>query len=197
MAAYLIRHGEVENPDHVVYADLPGFALSQRGRAQASAAGRYLAPRSVALIVTSPLERAVETAELLAGEIRAAVVTDDRLFEWRLSSRWAGVGWDDLPEVCPGELEAYLAHPYHLDFAPESLASVAARVAECVRQWVAQTAGNIAFVSHQDPIHAGWLHLTGIGPDGYQSAKPEHASVITLQPGSAGWSRTEYWSPEQ
>ncbi|RPI21428.1 MAG: histidine phosphatase family protein, partial [Actinobacteria bacterium] len=34
----LMRHGEVENPRHVVYSDLPGFHLSAGGRAQAAAA---------------------------------------------------------------------------------------------------------------------------------------------------------------
>ena len=181
----------------MVYADLPGFTLSRRGQAQATAAGRYLASRPLQLIVTSPLERAVETAELIAAESGAEVVTDDRLFEWRLSSRWAGVGWHDLPEAFPGELEAYLSEPRHLDFAPESLATVAARVAECVSRWTEQTEAGLAFVSHQDPIHAGWLALTGAGLEGFQSAKPEHASVTTLQRRGAGWERAEYWSPEQ
>ena len=41
---HLVRHGEVENPDHVVYADLAGFGLSGRGVSQAEAAADYLAP---------------------------------------------------------------------------------------------------------------------------------------------------------
>ena len=59
---YLVRHGEVANPNHVVYADLPGFNLSPLGVRQAHAAGRHLARRPIDAVVTSPLARAVQTA---------------------------------------------------------------------------------------------------------------------------------------
>ena len=44
---HLIRHGEVHNPDHVVYADLDGFGLSELGRQQARAAAARLAETDV------------------------------------------------------------------------------------------------------------------------------------------------------
>ncbi|MEX2419029.1 MAG: histidine phosphatase family protein, partial [Acidimicrobiia bacterium] len=103
---HLVRHGEVANPDGVVYADLPGFSLSAAGRAQAAASARYLQARSPEAVVSSPLDRAMETARAIADAIGVAVTTDDRLLEWRLSGRWAGVRWDDLPSRFPGELEA-------------------------------------------------------------------------------------------
>ncbi len=197
MRIHLVRHGEVENPDHVVYADLPGFVLSRRGRQQARAAGRYLADAPLLRIVTSPLERARETSELVADATGAAISVDDRLVEWGLSSHWAGVAWESLSDVFPGELEAYLSKPYDLPFSPESLSNVAERVAECVADWAQRDTGEIAFVSHEDPLHGGRLKLTGESPAEYHRDKPTHCSVTTLDGELGEWSVVGYWAPPQ
>ena len=63
---HLVRHGNVENPDRVVYGRLPDFHLSDRGRAEAAEAGRKLAGRPIGLVLCSPMERAQETAAPIA-----------------------------------------------------------------------------------------------------------------------------------
>ena len=197
MVTYLIRHGEVENPDHVVYADLPGFSLSVKGRQQATATGNRLSTTPPTLIVASPLERAVETAHLIAEATGASVETDERLTEWLLSQRWAGTGWEALAHVFPGELETYLQRPTDLPFSPESLHDLARRVASCVEDWAAATDGPIAFVSHQDPIHSGYRVLTRQGFDDYHTNKPAHCGVMSLQRDHSGWASAGYWAPDQ
>ena len=196
MQIHLVRHGEVENPGHVVYADLPGFTLSRLGRDQAHTAGRRLANASVGRIVTSPLDRAVITAQLLSHEINAPTTMDNRLTEWRLASRWAGVGWDDLQDAFPGELEAYLENPYELPFAPESLRDASERVARCVNDWAERESADIAFVSHQDPLHGARLALTGSTVDRFHRDKPAHCSIVTLRGTGNSWSMLDYWAPE-
>ena len=78
---HLVRHGEVENPDGVLYGRIPGFHLSADGRVMAKAAADFLAGRDVTVLRTSPLERAQETAEPLAAEFGLEAVVDDRLIE--------------------------------------------------------------------------------------------------------------------
>ena len=68
---HLLRHGEVHNPDGVLYGRLPGFHLSERGRQMAQMVGDHLAARDVACVVASPLERAQETAAPDRGAARA------------------------------------------------------------------------------------------------------------------------------
>jgi broad specificity phosphatase PhoE len=196
-AAHLIRHGEVDNPQHLVYARLQGFGLSRLGRRQAAAAGERLAEQPPSIIVASPLERAMETAELVADETAAPIVVDDRLIEWELSSRWAGTSWEALPEVFPGELEAYLEDPYNLPFSPEPLDHAGERVAACLADWMTQARGDIAFVSHQDPIHAAVLWLTGTAAPRFHSDKPTHCSITTLQRTQIGWEVVGRWAPER
>lgn len=198
MRIHLIRHGEVHNPDHVVYANLPGFALSELGKKQASAVAARLASTRLTAIVSSPLERATATAFAISDRNGCAVSTDERLTEWKLSVRWAGVRWESLPEVFPGELAAYLDHPADLAFSPESLHDLGGRIAATVCDWAQnRTGGDIALVSHQDPIHSGGRVLTGAGFEDYHNDKPEHCSVLTLASKHGLWTIDHYWAPEQ
>jgi broad specificity phosphatase PhoE len=196
MGIHLIRHGEVDNPDHIVYGGLPGFTLSDRGCNQAISAGQYVRQFPISRIITSPLERAVDTAALLTGSSAIEVEIDERLGEWELSTRWAGVGWEELNRAFPGELEAYLSHPDDLPFSPESLVDVAARVSAAVIAW-SDLDEDVAFVSHQDPIHAARLLLTGSSFGGFHTDKPEHCSVSSLDRTGGTWSMNGYWAPAQ
>jgi len=197
MTIHLIRHGEVDNPHRVVYADIPGFSLSEKGRLQAEATGAYLSDKPPTLIVSSPLDRAVETASIIAAATGADVITDARLSEWGLGVHWRGAAWAELPKAFPGELEAYLADPTNLPFSPESIDQVAERIHAAVTEFTTAASGPIAFVSHEDPIHAAALRLTDEHPARFHADKPTHCSVTTLVPGTKHWSRTAYWAPEQ
>jgi len=197
MTIHLIRHGEVHNPHGFVYADISGFSLSEKGRLQAKAAGDHLSSEPPQLIVTSPLDRAVETAKIIAATTGADITTDDRLSEWGLGVRWRGALWTELPKAFPGELEAYLADPANLPFSPESIAQVAKRIHQSVDEFTADASGPIAFVSHEDPIHGTALRLTGEQPARFHAHKPTHCSITTLMPGTNQWSRAAYWEPKQ
>jgi broad specificity phosphatase PhoE len=78
---HLLRHGEVFNPDGILYGRLPGYHLSANGRLMAAAAADYFAARPVAAVFASPLERAQETATPVAERLGVEIVTDDRLIE--------------------------------------------------------------------------------------------------------------------
>ncbi len=194
---YLVRHGEVHNPDHIVYADLPGYGLSDLGRAQASAAGTYLGGKGVTTIVASPLQRARETAHLMAIALDVPVIADEDLTEWKLGARWAGLRWEELPTQRPGELEAYLNHPDSLEFSPESLTALATRVEAAITRQVAIEGPGLVFVSHQDPVHAARRRMTGEGFLAFNEGKPRHASVVTLEAARGHWKVVAEWEPPQ
>jgi broad specificity phosphatase PhoE len=78
---HLLRHGEVFNPDKVLYGRLPGFRLSEAGEAMAERAAAYLAGRDVTYLASSPLERAQQTARPIAAEFGLAVAVDEDLIE--------------------------------------------------------------------------------------------------------------------
>jgi broad specificity phosphatase PhoE len=78
---HLLRHGEVHNPEGILYGRLPGYHLSDDGRLMAEAAAKWLDGRDVTALYCSPMERAQETAEPLSTTLGLEVVTDDRLIE--------------------------------------------------------------------------------------------------------------------
>ncbi len=196
MSVFLVRHGEVENPDRVVYSDMPGFGLSSRGREEAAAAAEYLAGQSVAAIYASPLERAQETAAFISERCGVPVTTRDDLTEWLAARRWKGVTWEDLPTAFPGELEAYLEHPADLPFAEESIAELGARIVSAVYEvTAAHTGENVVVVSHQDPIQAGRLVLRGLPLAGLHLNRPGHCDVLTLETGDP-WLEVGHWVPD-
>lgn len=78
---HLLRHGEVRNPSRVLYGKLPGFVLSELGHQMAKAVATSLASNDIGYVVSSPLERALETAQPLAEQFGLTVETDPRLIE--------------------------------------------------------------------------------------------------------------------
>ena len=92
---HLVRHGEVHNPAGVLYGRLPGFRLSERGRAMAERLGEHFAGRDVASVTASPLQRAQETATPVADGLGLPLGTDERVIEAgnRFEGRVVGQGW--------------------------------------------------------------------------------------------------------
>jgi broad specificity phosphatase PhoE len=78
---HLLRHGEVHNPEGVLYGRLPGYRLSELGRAMAERVAEHLADADIAHVGASPLERAQETAKPIADAHELPVVVDGRLIE--------------------------------------------------------------------------------------------------------------------
>ena len=78
---HLVRHGEVYNPQGVLYGRRAGFELSDLGRRMAQRVGEVLSERDVSHLVSSPLERARQTAEPLARRRDLDITTDLRVIE--------------------------------------------------------------------------------------------------------------------
>src|SRR5258708_36365129 len=92
---HLGRHGEVENPRRGLYGRLPGVHLSAEGRVMAKAAADFLAGRDVTVLRSSPLERALETAEPMVAQFGLEVVGDERLGEAWDHFEWVSFGVRD------------------------------------------------------------------------------------------------------
>ncbi|GAA3059720.1 histidine phosphatase family protein [Actinocorallia glomerata] len=83
---HLVRHGEVHNPEKVLYGRLPGFGLSELGHRMAAGIADHFAARAEAghpvhLLAASPLQRAQETVAPLAERLDMPVLTEERVLE--------------------------------------------------------------------------------------------------------------------
>ena len=148
---HLLRHGEVSNASGVLYGRLPGFHLSPEGEHMAKAAAAFLAGRDVTLLLSSPLERALETAAPVAAQFGLEVRVDERLIEpWNhFQGERFDVGFPALRR--PGNWPR-LANPFRPSWG-EPYKEVAARVLAAVADVAAAARGHEAVcVSHQLPI---------------------------------------------
>lgn len=92
---HLIRHGEVHNPGKILYGRLPGYRLSDRGRAMAEATAEAFAGHDVAYVACSPLQRTRETCEPVTRVTGLEPVIDPDVLE--AGNTFEGLhvrGWD-------------------------------------------------------------------------------------------------------
>jgi broad specificity phosphatase PhoE len=147
---HLLRHGEVHNPDRVLYGRLPGYHLSANGQLMAAAAADFFEGRPVAAVFASPLERAQETAKPVADRFGLTITTDDRLIESGNVLEGKSVSLASLA-VNPMNWR-YLWNPF-LPSWGEPYTQVVARLRQVVDQARETARGREAVcVSHQLPI---------------------------------------------
>jgi 2,3-bisphosphoglycerate-dependent phosphoglycerate mutase len=141
---------------------MPGFQLSALGREQAAEVGRRLRTAGVSLIVHSPLDRARETAEIMARELAPPPLLepDPDLREADFSAYLQGVPYWQIPVRRP----LWFVHKARRGLLPgdESIEAMGKRVLDVVRRVATQHPGQTAaLVSHADPLNAAWILLDG------------------------------------
>lgn len=156
---HLLRHGEVHNPDGILYGRLPGFRLSADGLQMAHDAAEVLRDRDVAEVVSSPLQRAQETAGPLAAVHGLEIVTDDRLLEatnvFEGSKPIEDGAWKQ-----PRNLH-HLRNPFKPSWG-EPYAALADRVLAAARDARDRWPGReVVCVSHQLPIYVARRRAEG------------------------------------
>ncbi|MEO7070329.1 MAG: histidine phosphatase family protein [Nostocoides sp.] len=148
---HVVRHGEVENPERILYGRLPGYGLSELGRQMAGLAAAYLADRDVVAVVSSPLQRAVETATPIAAAHDLPIDVDERVveagnvFEGKQVASGKGLLKDP-------KMFRYFLNPLRPSWG-EPYVDLVARMKAAVADLRTRVAGHEAvIVSHQAPI---------------------------------------------
>ena len=150
---HLVRHGEVFNPERVLYGRLPQYRLSERGVLMAAAAALELVERgrAVVRVVASPLQRAQESAAPIAAAFALAIDTDERIIEPTNAfegkrMRGPGGALRD-PHNWPA-----LINPLKPSWG-EPFRSISARMLAAIDDaWNSVDEGDVVLVSHQLPI---------------------------------------------
>lgn len=158
---HLVRHGEVHNPDGILYGRLPGFRLSELGRSQAETIARTLGQgHDVVAVVASPLQRAQETAAPLAETLGLPVGIDDDLIEadnrfegHKVSGRGGALKDPQNWPILRNPLRPSWGEPY-LQIAHRMIGSVYAALDSAYGH-------EIVLVSHQLPVYTTRRFLEG------------------------------------
>jgi len=166
----LVRHGLTALTGPVLTGRTPGVHLDDRGRGQAEALAQRVAALPLAAVVTSPLERCVETAELITAAQKAAPPqhVDERLIECGYGD-WTG---KPIKELARDPLwKVVQSQPSAVRFPNgESLLEVAARAVASIRDWDARLGADAVWVacSHGDVIKAILADALGLHLDQFQ-----------------------------
>lgn len=151
----LVRHGEVDANRRFEYLGRRDDELNARGLGQARALATALAEIRVDGVVSSPLRRAMTTAETIAGPLGIQVGTNRRLIELDFGS-WEGRSRAELVEGDDGDrraVERWEADPSMATPGGESLLELQQRVVECADMMAREHSGStIVLVSHMGPI---------------------------------------------
>jgi broad specificity phosphatase PhoE len=179
---FLIRHGEVHNPDRILYGRLPRFRLTAAGHRQAQMAGRYL-DGSVDALFSSPLLRARQTAQEILAQGQGARIRISTLLN-EVCTAYEGRPGAEV-DACNGDVYTGVAACFE---QPQDIVDRTRRFIWRVRRQY--PSGRIAAVTHGDVITFMVLWAEGMGLSaknktrllkaGYPASYPAHASITAL-----------------
>jgi probable phosphoglycerate mutase len=150
--ATLLRHGETPLSLEKRFSGRGDAALTDRGTAQAKAAAERLAGAGIDVIVSSPLRRTRQTADLVAARTGAQVVVEDGFAETDFGE-WEGATFGEIGKRAPEELRAWLDDPTIAPPGGESMATTATRVAAARERTIERYAdAKVLVVTHVTPI---------------------------------------------
>jgi broad specificity phosphatase PhoE len=181
----LIRHGESEGNAAQRLQGQGEYPLSELGREQA----RRLADRlskvydDIAVIYTSSLSRAVETAQILAEAVGAPVVPDDRLQEYDVG-QLTGLTMEDIRERFPQIYAAWMEDVEEWISMPggERNESFRQRVREVFAEIAARHDGDedVVVVSHGGTLGAYLAQIMGLSPERRSPFSFSNASLTVV-----------------
>ncbi|MGA0945083.1 MAG: MSMEG_4193 family putative phosphomutase [Candidatus Nanopelagicales bacterium] len=184
--AILVRHGRTSaNAQGVLAGWTPGVHLDDTGVEQAAAVATRLAPVRLAAVVSSPLERTVQTAEAIAARQQRSldVELDERLGECRYGE-WTNQRLADLSKL--PLWKTVQEQPSAVTFPDgESLPAMQARAIGAVHDWNQQLGDRAAYVlvSHGDVIKSIVADALGMHLDQFQRIVIDPASVSVIRYG--------------
>ena len=202
---HLVRHGEVHNPDRVLYGRLPGFGLSELGHQMAEGIAEHFGHRAesgrpVHMLAASPLQRAQETIAPLAQRLKLPVVTEERVLE--AENRFEGLS-EVRRQLRRPAMWPLLVNPFRPSWG-EPYAQQVTRVLSAVKDLSDQAiaehgdGAEVVVVSHQLPIWVTRLWAEGrpLWHDP-RSRECTLTSVTSLHIGPGGVESVSYSEPNR
>ena len=186
---YWVRHAESDWNAENRLCGRTDVALSKMGRLQARRLAERFAPLPVEALLTSPLRRAVETAEIIAARLGIQPVVELSLVELNYGA-WEGMTFAEILQRDGGNFRAWEADPGAV--APpggESGEEALTRVAPFLDSLrTRHPQGNVVVVSHKTLSRLIVCHVLGLSPSEYRRRLTmDNAAVSIIQPEEPGW----------
>lgn len=177
----LVRHGETEGNKRKAYLGWTDMELSIEGEKQADAAGNKLAYEKIDVIYSSPLKRALATAEIINRHHGLGIRTCSRLKEQNFGS-WENHTHQEVMSRYPEEytlwMEDWINHPIN---GGETALEMWERVTGFIDFLLDSiNEGTCLIVSHQGSIRMIIAYLLGMGIDGIWRFKADNGSISRI-----------------
>lgn len=191
---HFVRHGEVHNPDRILYGRLEGFGLSERGREMASRTAGALATRPIARIVSGPLQRAIESAGPIVKHTGVALNIDERLNEGL--NQFQGSRLNLRRIVTDPSIWKLFSNPWRPSWG-EPYRDIAARMRDVAEDaWNSVDEGEVVLVTHQVAIWILHRSIAGIPlPHMPHERRCSLSSVTTVKKVADKWKEESYREP--
>jgi len=191
---HFVRHGEVANPEGILYRRLEGFGLSPRGHEMAKRSADALATRPITKILSSPLQRAVESATPLATQLKLEIEIDERLLEGLNDFEGSAMSFGRLfrePSVWKK-----LYNPWKPSWG-EPYREISQRVMALAEDaWNSVDEGEVMLVSHQVVIWILHRSIAGIPlPHLPHQLRCSLSSINTVKKVADCWKEESYREP--
>jgi broad specificity phosphatase PhoE len=192
---HLVRHGEVYNPDGILYGRLPNFHLSELGRRMAEAAADSLAGHQISALYASPLLRTQESAEPWSKRFSLPIITDERIIE--PTNRFEGGKLEfGIRALAKPRMWPLIYNPFRPSWGEPFVAVAKRMFAAMDDAWQTADVGEVVMVSHQMPI---WMVARSVAGRSYahdpRKRRCTLSSITTLSRASGRWVEVDYQEP--
>jgi probable phosphoglycerate mutase len=183
---YLVRHGHNDYLGKALAGRLPNVHLNEQGKADAERVAEALASKGIQRIISSPLERARETALPLARKLNLEIEIDEGILEIGFGD-WTGKTMAELDQSEHWSRFNTYRSGTRIP-SGEHMIEVQTRVVAALDQLRAQPANCLALFSHGDPIRLALAYYLGVPLDLF--------TRIEISPGSYSLLRVEDWGAQ-
>ncbi len=178
-----LRHGQAKNNvERILAGRTKGFPLTELGTQQAEKIGDFLKPLSISKIYCSPIERAEQTARIVANKVNLRCDVDERLTEIDMGT-FTGMHYDEMFEKHGNVfLKFYQGHPVVENNGIETFSNVKKRILDmvdhCTKKHNEET---ILLVTHMDPIKSIISTILQPSPESLYEMIIRNASLTILK----------------
>jgi len=176
----LIRHGDTDWNVEEIFRGRADVELNETGLRQAQLLAKFLEGAPIGAVYSSPLKRALRTAEIIAGPHHIDVIASQELIDFDFG-KWQGMSHDAVRKKYKGLYDEWLKNP-HLARIPkgESLDEVRRRAVGLVNQVTAIHAGTVALMSHRVVHKVIICALLGLDNSHFWSMKLDTCGITTF-----------------
>jgi len=183
---YLTRHGETSwNVERIIQGKSNDVPLNKNGIRQANKLAKYFKTKHIDYIVSSPLKRSLQTAEIVAKAKGISIITSDALSEIDYGE-WSGIKSNEVPLKFPKQWAQFTENPEAFTFPDgESLHAFYKRVTEYFK--TLPTDKDILIVTHVNPIRMIIKHILDIKFKSIYNLHIENCTVSGIKYKKSRW----------